>query len=351
MEDVRKNKIIGSMIGGAIGDALGYPIEFKKGIEDKEISKYGFDGRGIISDDTQMTLFTANGLIWRETRLNMKGIAPTPSDAIYQAYLDWLDTQQKTGGHETAISWIKDIRELNVPRAPGMTCLNALSSGKKGTIEQPINDSKGCGGVMRVAPVGLYAKNPKDAGRIAAEASAITHGHPLGIIPAYVFAVMIYFLVNENLGIKESLDEAIKQYKEESLYNNKTDQSFVDLVDKAAALSKENLPDVRAISEIGEGWVAEEAFAIAVYACLKYSDNFENAIVCAVNHDGDSDSTGAIAGNIMGAYLGVNAIPQYYLNNIELKDTIIELAEDLATTVPVNEYNTNNKKWLDKYLR
>ena len=74
------NKFKGCLIGGAIGDALGYPIEFVKPSKNDKISR--FDGKGIISDDTQMTLFTANGLLWGQTRFNLRGIAPNVSDCI-----------------------------------------------------------------------------------------------------------------------------------------------------------------------------------------------------------------------------------------------------------------------------
>ena len=347
----RKNRIVGSLIGGAIGDALGYQIEFKRNVQDKEVTKYKND-KGIISDDTQMTLFTANGLIWRETRGAMRGIALLPPDAVYESYLDWLDTQNNTNNHDTKNSWIKDIKELNIPRAPGNTCISALSSGKKGTIDNPINDSKGCGGIMRVAPLGLYMRNPEYAGKYAAEISAITHGHPLANIPSYVFATMIYFILNEKLNIEESLNKAMIQYKKKyNIYDKKNNDYFVSLVDKAVRLSKDNTSDLDAIAELGEGWVAEEAFAIAIYSCLKYQNSFEDAIICAVNHDGDSDSTGAIAGNIMGVYLGYDSIPKYYIDNLELKDVICEIAEDLSSDIPVGEYNENNDEyWLSKYL-
>lgn len=347
----RKNRIIGSLIGGAIGDALGYQIEFKRNIKEKEVTKYENDF-GIISDDTQMTLFTANGLLWRETRGAMRGIAALPPDAVYEAYLDWLDTQNNTDNHKNKISWIKDIKELNVPRAPGNTCISALSSGTKGTIDNPINNSKGCGGIMRIAPLGLYMRNPEFAGKYAAEISALTHGHPLANIPSYVFATMIYFILNEKLNIEEALIKSIKQFKEKfNVYDKQNNKYFENLIDKATKLSKENISDIEAIKELGEGWVAEEAFAIAIYSCLKYQDDFANAIICAVNHDGDSDSTGAIAGNIMGVYLGYNSIPKYYIDNLELKDLIYEIAEDLSSDIPVGEYNVNNDEyWLSKYL-
>lgn len=104
---------------------------------------------------------------------------------------------------------------------------------------------------------------------------------------------------------------------------------FVDLVNKAVELSKRDLSDTVAIKQLGEGWTAEETFAIALYSCLKYPNSFEDAIVCAVNHDGDSDSTGAIAGNIMGALLGLSNIPEYYSECVELRDVVLEIADDL----------------------
>lgn len=350
-EQIRKDKIIGSLMGGAVGDALGYQIEFKSGIKDREVTKYENDF-GTISDDTQMTLFTANGLIWRETRGHLRGIAPLPPNAVYEAYLDWIDTQDHDNKHSSKVSWIKDIEELNIRRAPGTTCLNALHSGRKGTIEEPINDSKGCGGIMRVAPLGLYINSPENAGKFAAEISAITHGHPLGNIPSYVFATMLYFIVNDNLNIEGALDKAMQQYKEKfNVYEKEYNDYFNELVEKAIKLSKENMTDIEAINQIGEGWVAEETFAIAIYSCLKYQNSFDNAVICSVNHDGDSDSTGAVTGNIMGAYLGYNSIPKYYVDNLELKDVIYEIAEDLATEVPVGEYSSNRDDyWESKYV-
>lgn len=347
-ENDRYNKIAGSLIGGAVGDALGYQIEFKGGVKEKEVTRY--DGKGIIFDDTQMTLFTANALLWRETRLNLRGIAPLPVDAIYMGYLDWLETQTKEK-NETPICWIKEIPELNYRRAPGNTCISALNSGKKGTIDNPINNSKGCGTVMRIAPIGLYARNSISAGEVAVEASAITHGHPLGYIPSFVMAGMINLLLNNNMTIKDSLEKSIEELKKYNKFKKEDVQVLISLIDKAVELSKKNISDIDAIKELGEGWVAEEALAIALYSCLKYSNSFEDAIVCAVNHDGDSDSTGAIAGNIIGTYLGLSSIPKYYLDDLELKDTILEISHDLSIAIPVGEYKENNdKKWLDKYL-
>ena len=226
MDDLR-NKFRGCLLGGAIGDALGYQIEFNRGITEKEITRYR--DKGIISDDTQMTLFTANALLWRATRGSMRGIAMKPADAIYLGYLDWLDTQNNTKGDKT-ISWIKELPELNVPRAPGATCVNSLSSGQKGTVEIPINDSKGCGGVMRVAPIGLYIKNAEEAGKVAEQAGAITHGHPLGYMPCYIFALMINLIVYERKNIEDALNYAIKKLSKKYGIFNRNVHIFHSLI-------------------------------------------------------------------------------------------------------------------------
>ena len=126
---------------------------------------------------------------------------------------------------------------------------------------------------------------------------------------------------------------------------------FLDIMEKAIKLSREDLDDLDAIREIGQGWVAEETLAIAVYCALKYSDDFEKAIIASVNHSGDSDSTGSVTGNILGAYLGMSAIPQKYLDKLELKDVITEIADDLYNDCQMSEYGSyHDEKWIKKYM-
>jgi len=358
----------GCLLGGAVGDALGYPVEFYKYFQiknmygEKGITEYKLsDGKALISDDTQMTLFTANGLLLKKTRAMMKGIAANYENYIYQAYLDWLDTQRNTK-KGTECTWISKIKELNIQRAPGNTCIGSLTSGVMGTLENPINDSKGCGGVMRVAPVGLYlSRQPIDEiGRIGAKTNAITHGHPLGNISSYVMTVLIntiiygedeYFEVPLKRDLEECVQYALTVYMHRfRIYDIKIASDFIRLMNKAIELSKKDIDDVEAIKQLGEGWVAEEALAISIYCSLKYSNDFKKAIIASVNHDGDSDSTGSITGNILGAYLGVSKIPNEFLENLELRDVIEEIAEDLYNDCTINEYSDNNKKWINKYV-
>lgn len=132
----------------------------ERGIEDLVLNT---DGKVEVTDDTQLILFTAEGLPRALTQRRLCGDSQIPT-AVYRAYFRWLHTQGvKCRGREDVSesrdSWLLGVKALYARRAPGSTCLSALSSGSMGTIEKPINNSKGCGGVIRVAPVGLLVGN------------------------------------------------------------------------------------------------------------------------------------------------------------------------------------------------
>ena len=111
------------------------------------------------------------------------------------------------------------------------------------------------------------------------------------------------------------------------------------------------MDDLDALRELGQGWVAEETLAIAIYCALKYEQDFEKAIIAAVNHSGDSDSTGAVTGNILGAHLGLKAIPHKFLCDLELRDTILEIADDLFRDCKIlGDNNYQDEVWERKYV-
>lgn len=357
------NKFKGCLIGGAVGDALGYAVEFLSASD--IFKKYGENGiteyelhNGIaeISDDTQMTLFTATGLLVGTTRGMTRGIMGDYAECyIAYSYRDWYRTQTEKYPlpEEYHYSWLVNIPEMFSCRAPGNTCLSALAQGGNGTLENPLNNSKGCGGVMRVAPIGLYfcdkRHEPEEIDIIGAKAAALTHGHELGYVPAAMIVHIISRISEHSDTILEAVNDAISIVPgifPESKYMGE----LLELLEKAVALSAENTDDLDAIRQLGEGWVAEETLAIAVYCALKYSDNFEKGIIASVNHDGDSDSTGAVAGNILGAALGIDAIPQKYLDKLELKDVILEIAEDLHHDCQISEYGPRDNLWESKYI-
>jgi ADP-ribosylglycohydrolase len=99
----------------------------------------------------------------------------------------------------------------------------------------------------------------------------------------------------------------------------------LDAIERAVRFAAAGGDRGDAIAHLGEGWVAEEALAIALY-CASVAGDFADGVTLAVNHDGDSDSTGSIAGNLLGTMLGASAIPARWREGVELSGVIAEVA-------------------------
>jgi ADP-ribosylglycohydrolase len=314
-----RDQFQGCLLGGAVGDALGSPVEFDR--RDAILREYGpggirdFDGEygrcGAITDDTQMTLFTAEGILRHREGGNRM-------EAMRQAYDRWLVTQGNRPPYQPDLSgWLFEVKALHSRRAPGNTCLTALMSKPEGELFVVKNDSKGCGGVMRVAPIGLVAEDPYD---YAAQAAALTHGHPLGYQASGAMALLISHTLTA-----PSLLEAARRTLADLPEDGRPMASWIQ---RAIDYARCDRPAETCIEELGEGWVAEESLAIALFCALR-ADDLEQAVILAVNHDGDSDSTGSIAGQICGAHYGITAIPDRWLSKVELQDVIQRIADDL----------------------
>lgn len=352
------DKYRGCLLGGAAGDALGYAIEFDR--EEAIAARYGshgirdyqLDERGLapFSDDTQMTLYTANSLLCSLAALSAQasGGAPAlasptlPSPAalatyapaqMAQFYVEWMYTQVSPYPLAEPKAWISSLPELFASRAPGVTCMNACEAMASGA--KAVNNSKGCGGIMRMAPVGLINTCPSFSGVelqcLGAQLAELTHCHELGWMPAGVFAHIVSLLSrDEASSVREAATQALNTLPE-AFPNAHYLGQLQELLRYTLRLADSDMPDLEAIHALGEGWVAEEALAIGLLCSLRHEDDFAGAITSAVNHGGDSDSTGAIAGNIVGAHLGLAGIPQRYLEHLELRDTISKIADDLFT--------------------
>ena len=387
-----KDAIRGCLMAGAAGDALGYTVEFwskqqihshygEPGITQFELAP---DGKAWFSDDTQMTLFTANALLMGITRWAMRGVGADLGTYTDGAYLDWYYTQTgKLKPYQTLedfhYTWLRDLPELAQQRAPGGTCMSACESRRNG--HKPDNSSKGCGGIMRVAPMGLVeAAFEEMAGHplyqdvwLAQQGAVIakmTHLHPLGYYPAALLTILIAKLIPltpqeakrdiEKI-IRHSLD-VLKQLDEGEHEDEK--KALTDLTNRAISLAHNSqISDAAAIDVLGEGWVADEAWAVSVFCALRHIDSMHDAIIAAVNHNGDSDSTGSITGNIMGAIYGYEAIKKERLfcpkgkefeQTIELSNIILALADDIFNGCCIGEYSKietpEQKQWYARYV-
>ena len=328
--DDQRSRFRGCLLGGAVGDALGAPVEFMRLTQIREsFGEAGIRdfaeayGRvGSITDDTQMTLFTAEGLLRADNQRIVHGTSD-PVASVHKAYLRWLFTQGQTSEHADfqlpRDGELITLRSLHSLRAPGRTCISALCSDRMGTKDQPLNNSKGCGGVMRIAPVGLAGEDPFELG---CQVAAITHGHPSGYWAAG-FQAMILSAIVSGVTLQQALSAGMSVLKKHP--NHEETLKAVEGAIKAAG----SLPATpESVETLGEGWVAEEALAIAIFCALTARD-FESGVILAANHTGDTDSTGAITGNLLGLVHGEDQIPERLLNRLELRNEIALIADDL----------------------
>ena len=322
-----KSQVRGCLFGGAIGDAFGYKVEFKslssihasygeRGIQKPEET----GGQFVVSDDTQMTLFTLEGL----TR-GLGGTDETILEEIRLAYIDWLSTQSPP-----EIGWqprgeICNDKRLWFLRAPGNTCLSATRAGAHGTPTDRRNDSKGCGGVMRSAPLGLVTSwLEREAFDMGCRIAAMTHGHSSGYLSAGALSCLIRLLLDG-----ERPREAIGQILPLLGESFEGEETIATLL-KVLELTRSEQDATECVRELGEGWVGEEALAIGIYAALRAS-SFEEALIIAANHDGDSDSTASIAGQIYGAWHGDGVLPNAWIEKLDIKGVMDRLLVEFAT--------------------
>lgn len=293
-----------TLLAQALGDAFGYIIEFDKWESIK--SMYGGNGLAyepsnlelVATDDTQMALFCLEGMINAAKKAEESGRKlEDPTDELYKSFLDWNSTQDIYHLADLDLK-SKDgllaYEELYERRAPGNTCLSALGSKRKGTVRNPINDSKGCGGIMRVTPVAFFAKNIDDAFDWGVKQAAITHGHPEGYLSAGVYSAVAYELIHNTNDIFKAINKA-----EAILKDYPKSENMLDVVNKTIWATKhsQGLQNNALTSELGQGWVGEEAFAVAVY-CAATSSTFKEMIEKSANHSGDSDSTAMLAAGL-----------------------------------------------------
>jgi ADP-ribosylglycohydrolase/protein-tyrosine phosphatase len=322
-----EERALAVLLGGAIGDAFGYEVEFDS--ISKIRSRFGSSGitepifhggKLIVSDDTQMTLFTVEGMIVanRDPESSVRSFA----DSIRLSYLDWLETQRDAGKAKT---WLAAQPVMHVRRAPGNTCMSALGAGGNGLMSRPINNSKGCGGVMRVAPIGLISKGfkPEETFQLAAKAAAFTHGHPSGYLSAGAMAAIVGFLT-EGTDLRNAADRSIA-----ILRGYDQHEETKGAIEKAVALAEQPRRDHEAaVESLGGGWVGEEALAIGLYATLS-AGSFVEAIRIATNHSGDSDSTASIAGQLWAAMNGLDGIPHVWVSALDVLLPLLHLARQL----------------------
>lgn len=293
------------LYGLALGDALGYPTEFMHLNQIHET--YGADGIQDLpeparyTDDTQMTLALTEGLL--DVGLDVD--IDTQMQAVGRRFIEWAHSPENN-------------------RAPGLTCMKGVRRFESGLSwrESGVFDSKGCGSAMRVATIGyLYQHDEKKLYDVALGSGIITHGHRTAKA-ASVGAAYLVKLALDGVPIGEWMS-ALTAFTSDM--SDEFHQAVLRVGHVLAWGSEEY-----ALDHIGQGWVGEEAVALALYCVLKYPNEYLACIRRGANTNGDSDSVASIAGGISGALLGLNAIPEDWRSRCENTDYLEDLAERMV---------------------
>ena len=307
----------GAMLGLAVGDALGWPVEFMSldAIRERHGPERLFDlvpcgshRAGTFTDDTQMSL------------------------AIARAILSQGRDAEAAFITEVANEFVAWSRSPENNRAPGRTCMAACRELARDLAWRAPgrNDSKGCGTAMRTAPIGLAWHGDEDRiARMAAETSALTHGHPAAIAGGVATALLVHWALDavEPPGMLRRLVDRTRTISDE----------FVATIEQVPGVL--DCEPESAYAVLGDAWVADEAIACALYAFWRSPDDYRSTVVTAVNMNGDSDSVGCIAGAISGAYNGVEAIPAPWRRTVDQADQLLDVARRLLDFATHREYH------------
>ncbi|MHA6798135.1 ADP-ribosylglycohydrolase family protein [Bounagaea algeriensis] len=328
------DRAIACLLGGALGDTLGTPVEFAQLADIRH--EHGPDGvseppaQALLGDATQMALFTGEGYLHAWT-LGHNGGGWQPVDLVAAAYRRWLTTQQEQRP-QPGVTGLLAESALYANRAPGLTSMRALQEPALGTPDQPRNSSQGCGGVDRAAPAG-FSPSAEFSYQLATHFAALTHGGVGGWAPAGALALAVHLLAVQGRSLSAATDQAAGRVLRD-------DQATAHALAEAATLARLGASTGH-IERLGQGWIGPEALAIGAYCALALPkpEQFTDALRLAANHSGHSDSTAAVTGFLLGARHGTDVLPRQWLARLELADVIERIGHDLGKTCSGESFN------------
>lgn len=332
------DKVSGCLIAGAIGDSFGYNVEFNDYQEIIRLyGEYGLmemieiDGKYIISDDTQMTLFTLEGLLLADANDTISIIR-----SVFYSYLRWFDTQFGPGAipeYIASFGRLHKIEDLFYMRDPGHACIDALRHRKDMLPPDfahvdSINISKGCGSVIRAAPIGcLIHLSADEIFQISYNCAAITHGDEEAKLASALFSLIIYNLLKDGQDIERDIFRAIRIIDGYIDYKCNEWEHICCLLNIVFEIYHHGLSNKK-LAFLGEGWLAAEALALGIYSFLLGGECLLKTIYFAANRTGDSDSIASIAGNLYGAKYGFAKIDSTLYDKLEFKALILEMSQN-----------------------
>ena len=346
--DEKRSAFRGCLLGLAVGDAMGYTVDDKSWNEIQEDygpnGLLGYDlinGYADVTSKTQNAANACNGLLLATTRGQMQGAMAPFVRYLGLSLREWAQSQRYRVNPGRICCWLARVREVCARRCMDTLMLDTLNREKQGSLEAPLNKFLSPGAMTAAVPVGLFANSgfcsQGESLRLAAETVALTHGHPAAFLSGAVVAQLISDAAKDRKSSPEALvQQAIDAVQCRFGLEYPQTVEIWELLRLAMTLAKsDGLAPVDAMEKLGCR-TAPEVLAGSIYAWLVSGEDFDTAIITAVNHSGRSAAVGAITGAILGARLGEEALPDFYLDCLEPTEVLRELADDLAQGCPMD---------------
>ncbi|CAM00789.1 ADP-ribosylglycohydrolase [Saccharopolyspora erythraea NRRL 2338] len=358
-----RDRFVGAVLGCAVGEALGGPVAGAGWDEIRD--RHGANGlrsyvpaghpAGRLGSDTQLMLFSLEGMIRAGVARERSGITD-PSRHVQHAYQRWLHTQHLSWARAAGEflrhtpepdGWLVRQRALFQTRNPGRTMMRTLIAFAKGqqemgTPQNPVSDSKGSTAVMRAVPAALWSDDPAAVFTVGMNIAALTHGDPLAYLSAGTLAYLVAALM-DGAELADAAEAAMSH-----LGRRPGHEEVTRRLSAAVRLARSGPAPAETVeATIGSGWNAPEALGIGLYAALASEGEFDVALPMAVNHSGNSATTGAVCGSLVGAARGAEAIPDRWIADLELHEVIEQLAQD--ATLEFGPRPPRGPDWLERY--
>ena len=359
-----KSILRGCLLGLAVGDAMGYTVDHRTWEEiQQDYGPNGLLGYDLVNgyaettSYTQIAAFVANGLLLGITRGQLQGKMAPFVGYIGLSLREWAQHQRYRATPGRIFCWLSRTRELCTRRCMDTLMLDTLNRERLGSMEEPANRFCSPGSLTAAVSVGLFSRQSPlaqpEIDRLAAEAVALTHGNPTAFLSGAVLAHLISAIAGGSQDTLETLVwQAIDAIQEQFGREYPQTVEIRELLRMAVTLAKAGrVTQVEAMEHL-RCQTCEEILAGAVFDCLVSDGDFDSAMFAAINHSGSSAAVGALSGAILGARLGEEALPEFYLECLESAEVLRELADDLAQGCPMDLGSCLfDDDWDQKYIQ
>lgn len=357
------NAYRGCLLGMAVGDAMGYPVD---SLTLKEICRnYGpngllgyepVNGYADVTSYTQLAAFTINGLLIALTRGQLSGRMAPYVKYVGLSSREWMASQRPWGRPDRTFCWLLQQPEICRRRCMDTRMMDTLTRETLGTMETPVNSSSNPTSLTTAIAAGLFYDPDRldqtELDRLGAETVSLTHGNPQAFLTGAALAHIISrCLCEPQIPLKRLVMETVHTIRQQFGHQYSQCNELAGLLHMAVTLGTGSSYTSYEVMEKFHCETAPQVLAGAVYSCIFGGEDFDASMIAAVNHSGRSTAVGAITGAILGIRHGEEALPEDCMQYLEPAELLCELADDLYHGCPMEMgHRLFDLDWDRKYI-